>query len=339
MYTLETNNIIFSICLSCGGTMASCLSLIPLYRGYLRRRFKLSGLSFQNVQIDPETEIYFWGPPPGLLTGKPSVVLLQGFGPDSTWQWQNQVPFLAPHFDLYIPHLLFLGESKTTSQDRRDVFQAACVVKLLEKIRVEKYSVVGHSYGSFVAYHMARLWPERVEKVTIASCALNFLLNQDYLDLLELTGTETICDLVLPSTPQKLKLLMAITMKKQLSRIPNFIIKDAFYVSFVSPPLILFHKRIYVKYAYYGNEFSKCWYISQDIFANDIEERRELLNCITLGQEESSRVSPLLQEVLILWGQNDELFRLEKAFQLKEYDIGKRGSLGSNKERGAHDSS
>ncbi|KAM1314150.1 hypothetical protein ACFX2F_018070 [Malus domestica] len=42
---------------------------------------------------------------------------------------------------------------------------------MMEKFGVERFSVMGTSYDGCVAYHLAKMWPERVEKV------LNKLLN------------------------------------------------------------------------------------------------------------------------------------------------------------------
>ncbi|KAF7154811.1 hypothetical protein RHSIM_Rhsim01G0182700 [Rhododendron simsii] len=54
----------------------------------------------------------------------------------------------------------------------------------MQKLGVERYYVVGTSYGGFVAYHMAAMWPERVEKVVIASSAVN-MRHRDNVEFLE----------------------------------------------------------------------------------------------------------------------------------------------------------
>ncbi|KAF6162422.1 hypothetical protein GIB67_017310 [Kingdonia uniflora] len=203
----------------------SCLSIVPFYRGYLHRSFTSSGLIQQNIQIDSETHIYFWGPPPGLFKSKHPLVLIHGFGPCGFWQWRNQIPFLSRHFDLYAPDLLFFGESTTTSLERSNIFQATCLTKLLEKLELPRYYVMGTNYGGFVAYQMARLWPKRVEKLVIASSAINRNLDDDT-DLLELTKLDKIEDLLIPINYKNFRLLMEITMKKRVSSVSDFILSD-----------------------------------------------------------------------------------------------------------------
>jgi len=48
------------------------------------------------------------------------------------------------------------------------------VGKLLDKLKVEKFQVVGTSYGGVVAYNLAKMFgEERVDKVMIASSGVN----------------------------------------------------------------------------------------------------------------------------------------------------------------------
>jgi len=48
------------------------------------------------------------------------------------------------------------------------------VGKLLDKLKVEKFQVVGMSYGGVVAYNLAKMFgEERVDKVMIASSGVN----------------------------------------------------------------------------------------------------------------------------------------------------------------------
>ena len=54
---------------------------------------------------------------------RPSVVLVHGFAADGIVTWPFQVGALAKKYDLYVPDLLFFGESETKSKDRSPVFQ------------------------------------------------------------------------------------------------------------------------------------------------------------------------------------------------------------------------
>ncbi|XP_023546569.1 epoxide hydrolase 4-like [Cucurbita pepo subsp. pepo] len=262
----------------------SFLSLVSLYDGYLRRCFTAAGLTQQAIDIDAETTLSFWGPKLSKSNAKPSLLLLHGFGPMAIWQWRPQVQFLADDFDVYVPDLVFFGGSTTKSAERTEVFQAISIGKLLEKIGVKKYSVMGTSYGGFVAYHMARIWPERIEKVVIASSGVN-MRRKDNDAMLKRANVENIDEFLLPMTAEQLRTLMKLAVFKGVGRrMPDFFLND------------FIHK----------------------LYMEKRKEKIELLKSLTLGREDTIDLSPLFQEVLIIWGDHDQLFPLEMAKELKE---------------------
>jgi len=66
------------------------------------------------------------------------------------------------------------GGSTSKSSEQSETFQTASVGKLLDKLKVEKFQVVGTSYGGVVAYNLAKMFgEERVDKVMIASSGVN----------------------------------------------------------------------------------------------------------------------------------------------------------------------
>lgn len=205
------------------------LSPVAFYNNYLRRCFTASGLSPQAVDVDNETTIHFWGPSKN--TQKSSLVLIHGYGPVALWQWRKQVQFFSPKFNVYVPDLLFFGGSTTKSPERSEIFQAVSVVKLLEKLGVERFSVMGTSYGGFVAYHIARMWPERVEKVVIASSGVNMRRRHNE-ELVKRAKLEKIDDLMLPATTNQFRALMSLAVFKRHNMVPDFLLNDVINVSF-----------------------------------------------------------------------------------------------------------
>lgn len=266
------------------------LTPVSLYAIYVRRCFAGSGLSQQTLQLDnDQTTLHFWGPNPKLSNQtqnpeKPSLVLIHGFGPAAMWQWRNQVQFFSPHFNVYVPNLVFFGNSTTGSPERTEVFQASSVAKMMEKVGVERFSVMGTSYGGFVAYHLARMWPERVEKAVIASSGVN-MRRGDHEALLKRAKLEKIEDLMLPSTAAQLNKLLTLAMARRLDIIPDFFLSD------------IIHK----------------------LYSDKRKEKMELLKGLTLGREDTPNISPLPnKEVLIVWGEKDQIFPLEMATELNE---------------------
>ncbi|KAE9603671.1 putative alpha/Beta hydrolase [Lupinus albus] len=200
-------------------------TLTSLYSGYLRRCFRTAGLSSQSIAVDEETTLHFWGPTPKSTNQttqnkKPSLVLIHGFGAMAIWQWREQVHFFSPHFN------------------------AVCVGKLMEKLEVKKFDVVGTSYGGFVAYNLAMvLGEERVEKVVIACSGVN-MKKSDNVSLLERAEMDKVEDLLLPSTPQCFRKLMTLCVFSMPFHIPDFFLNDFLKVShplFLSDFITIIH--------------------------------------------------------------------------------------------------
>nr|GMD41037.1 epoxide hydrolase 4-like [Ipomoea batatas] len=210
------------------------LSPVSFYGGLIRRCLSAAGLTSQTLDIDDETTLHFWGPSPNSSSPqKPALVLIHGFGPHGVWQWRPQISFFANDYNVFVPSLVFFGRSHSKSSDRSELFQAKCVGKLLEKLGVEKFSIVGTSYGGFVAYHMARMWPERVEKVVIASSAVN-LKKQDNEGLIKRANAGRVEDVLLPATAEQLRTLMSLSSFRQPPAFtPNFIFNDFISVELV----------------------------------------------------------------------------------------------------------
>lgn len=105
---------------------------------------------------------------------------------------------------------------------------------LMEKIGIQKFNVVGTSYGGFVAYHMAKMWPRKVEKVVIASSGIN-MRKCDSESLLQRSNCECIEKVMLPSTATELRTLMGLASSSRLVRVfPDALWNDVISVSNLS---------------------------------------------------------------------------------------------------------
>ncbi|KAK6927204.1 Alpha/beta hydrolase fold-1 [Dillenia turbinata] len=314
----------------------SCFSLVNFYERFLRRTFVSAGLSARRLEIDQHTTLHFWGPTPPKqekpapasspksTEKKPALILIHGFGPPPLWQWRPQVQYLSAFFELYVPELVFFGGSTTSRSERSEVFQAEMVARLMEKLRVERYSVMGTSYGGFVSYHMARLWPERVEKVVIASSGVNRAL-KDGEELIKRAQVDKVEDLMLPQTPSQLRGLLRLAVFRRTSRLPDFFLRDFLQVPllFFPPsrtleiPIVVIHGSwIGVTSVGIGG-----WVLGRagaSTYNDNREAKIELLEGLTLGRGDVADISPLQQEVLLVWGEHDQIFPLQLATELRK---------------------
>ncbi|KAL0327442.1 UNVERIFIED_CONTAM: hypothetical protein Sangu_1822200 [Sesamum angustifolium] len=187
--------------------VASCLSFVSLYGSFLRRCLT-AGLS-QTVDIDGDTTIHFWGPPPPLLNpvgpdsrlrphggngGRKSPSLPENSTSMCRTSYSSASPSPSPPIGRRFSRRL---PSRNSS---KSLGFAGC-------IDLCRYSVVGTSYGGFVGYRMAAMWPERVEKVVIASSGVN-MTRRDNQELLKRAKMEQIEELMLPRSAAQLRRLI-----------------------------------------------------------------------------------------------------------------------------------
>ncbi|CAN8300945.1 unnamed protein product [Cochlearia groenlandica] len=282
----------------------SFLSLANLVETLLHRRFSSAGLSLQTLSIDPQTTIQLWAPPPSKSpenNQKPPLLLLHGFGPSAIWQWSQQIKPLSLFFRLYIPDLVFFGGSTTTTssseENRSEMFQALCMMKLMEKLGVvEKFSVVGTSYGGFVAYNMAKMWPEKVDRVVLASSGVN-MRRSDNEEFVERAKCKDVVEVMLPKSGTDLRRFFWMVSSWKLDYVPSFVLNDFF----------------------------------QKMYSEKRDEKAELLEFLSIGKGNKTNVSPIQQDVMLLWGEGDKVFPLKMAHDLKEL-LGKNAKLKVIKE-------
>src|SRR5689334_17831813 len=101
----------------------------------------------------------------------PPVVLLHGHPRTHTTWWQV-APRLAEDFTVVCPDLRGYGESdKPTADDDHSQYSkramAGDIAHLMSELGHERFAVVGHDRGSYVAYRTALDWPDRVSKLVV----------------------------------------------------------------------------------------------------------------------------------------------------------------------------
>ncbi|XP_052201974.1 uncharacterized protein LOC127807852 [Diospyros lotus] len=263
--------------------MSKCFSLTASRTRCYVFAFSNSGLRLTVADLGDGTVMQCWVPKTR-REDKPSLVLIHGFGANAMWQWADVVRAVAPHFNVYVPDLVFFGGSYTTRPDRSDAFQARCVMGVLLANRVGKMVVAGMSYGGFVAYSMAAQWPEAVERVVLC-CAGVCLEERDLAEgLFRVADVEEAARILLPRTAAEMRELMRYTLVK-----PPLIIPSCFLQDYVD-----------------------------EMFSENVEEKKELLRAIPKGRKLLD-LPKIPQPTLIIWGDLDRVFPLELGYRLKSH--------------------
>jgi pimeloyl-ACP methyl ester carboxylesterase len=168
---------------------------------------------------------------------RPDLLLIHGLGANALWQWGDVIQHFVPYFNVYVPDLVFFGDSYTTRPERTESFQAQCLMRVMEAHSVQKFSLVGLSYGGFVGYSLAAQFAEAVERVVI--CCSGICMEEK--DLIE--GVFAVSDLeeagriLVPQSPDKLRELVGYTFFRPppVRLIPSCFLADFIDVSALIP--------------------------------------------------------------------------------------------------------
>ncbi|XP_057974726.1 uncharacterized protein LOC131162361 isoform X2 [Malania oleifera] len=205
--------------------MSKCFSLTASRNRCYRSGFSKSGLRSTLTDLKDGTVVHCWVPKTR-IESRPDLLLIHGFGANAVWQWSELVRHVAPFFNVYVPDLLFFGDSFTTRPERSEGFQARCVMRVMEANSVRRVSVVGVSYGGFVGYSVAAQFKEAVERVVIC-CAGVCMEEKDIGEgLFKVSDLETAVSILLPQTPEKLRELMRYTFYRPPRGVPSCFLED-----------------------------------------------------------------------------------------------------------------
>jgi pimeloyl-ACP methyl ester carboxylesterase len=151
----------------------------------------------------------------GPRSGAP-IILIHGFA-SSTLVWSKVfLEFAASGFRVIAPDLLGYGYSAKPRNFRYTIgAQARMVDRLLDKLGLDRATIVGSSYGGAIAATLALDYPKRVEKLVLVGAVTNNEPTR-YL-LMRLFGSPLIGDIVSPLLLSSRRLLKR-RMKKVYDR-------------------------------------------------------------------------------------------------------------------------
>ncbi|KAK8692315.1 hypothetical protein V6N13_075783 [Hibiscus sabdariffa] len=265
--------------------MTRCFSLTTARNRCYRSSFLKAGLRSTTTDLQDGTIMHCWVPRT-LKDSKPNLLLIHGLGANAMWQWGDVIRKFMPFFNIFIPDLLFFGDSYTTRPERSDAFQAQCVMRVMEANSVRKLSLVGLSYGGFVGYSLAAQFSEAVERVVIC-CAGVCMEEKDLKEgVFRVSDLEEAARILVPQTPEKLRELMGFSMFKPP---PKSLVPSCLLADFI------------------------------DVMCTEYtEEKKELIRAIPKDRN-FSNIPKISQPTLILWGEYDQIFPLELGHRLKRH--------------------
>jgi pimeloyl-ACP methyl ester carboxylesterase len=102
----------------------------------------------------------------------PAVIMLHGFS-DSSFSFSRVLPLMPAHLRVIALDQRGHGNSDRPREDYSVNAFATDVLDLMDRLRIEHATLVGHSMGSFVARRVAEKAPDRISRLVLIGTALN----------------------------------------------------------------------------------------------------------------------------------------------------------------------
>jgi len=241
-----------------------------------------SSLSPKTIEIDGHT-IFF----AVKGEGKP-VILLHGFGA-AMWVWEKQIEALSKEYRVYVLDLIGHGFSDRPKIPYRSETYIRFLKDFMDGIGVERATLVGNSMGGCLAWAMAALFPERVDKL--------ILINSMPPDVLDQIRNESFKTLVaIKDIPLLPYFVIASRNRESVKWILQWCVSD---IKLITPEILDRQYRI--------SSIEGTTWVLYSTFKN-AEEAKKL----------KGYLSSILQPTLLIWGKRDFIFPIPVAESLQQ---------------------
>jgi pimeloyl-ACP methyl ester carboxylesterase len=246
--------------------LASC-NLVKMRNSQTAKKLRKDAIETANFDLD-SLHIKYWKGGQG-----PTLVFIHGFGGDGLTTWERELAHFAKTHTVIAYDLLWFGKSYSNAPP--NLFsQTEALEKLLAYLKVDSATLVGQSYGGFIALDFAAKHPEMIQKLVLANSP-GPSFNEAYLDTVcQKSGVRQIDELFVSNQAQDLqRLFNVVTYKKP--QIPKFLLKQM---------------------------YTEFWNQHHD-------EQRLLLQTLPTAKSRISDLTDIKKiPTLVLWGEKDELF-------------------------------
>jgi pimeloyl-ACP methyl ester carboxylesterase len=113
----------------------------------------------------------------------PAAICLHGSGADSV-VWGYQVSRLSRQFRIIAPDLPGHGESEGAACESAEDY-ARWVDRFARALELDRFFLIGHSFGGAIVQEYARLYPEKLNGIILIATGTGFKLSSAYRELHE----------------------------------------------------------------------------------------------------------------------------------------------------------
>lgn len=174
---------------------------------------------------------------------KPVLMLLNGFGISTEFQWYKVVKALSKKYRIILVNLLAFGQSFPKPQKVASIdLQVAFLNQLLELLNIKEIKLAGISYGGLVGLEFVEKFESKVSELFLINSPVKYLDLEKLQVLCEKYGASNLKDFFAPKTGSGLSKQFQAAYYKTPT-IPSFIL-NAFHTAFCLPYLIKWRQII-----------------------------------------------------------------------------------------------
>jgi len=128
-------------------------------------------LSPQTIQIKGQAIFY-------IVKGEGEpLILIHGYGA-AIWVWEKQIEILSRHYRVYALDLIGHGFSDRPKMTYTPEAYIHFLKDFTDGVGIERATLIGNSMGGGIAWAIAALFPERVERLILINCVPPDVLDQ-----------------------------------------------------------------------------------------------------------------------------------------------------------------
>ncbi len=179
-----------------------------LFRLAISARLRARGFRRHRRTL-PDAAVHYWRGGRGT-----PLVFVHGFGTEAAINWSAQMVAFDTEYDVLAPDLPGFGRSQRCGETNCIALQVRCLRALLDDLRIERASLVGHSMGGWIALAFAAAHPDRVDRLVVVDAAG-----------LRFEPDLTLERALLPDTIDDVRLLIRANFQRTI-RLPAFVLRD-----------------------------------------------------------------------------------------------------------------
>lgn len=262
--------------------MAIATTAYEITNWHIDRVFRRAGLNLKVIKTENYT-IEYWD---NNLAERPVILMVHGFGAKAKYQWYKQLSALKKNYRIVIPNLMYFGATRPHTEQYKVEDQVEMIRHFAETIKINRYTLMGASYGGLISAELAIKYPDMVERLILVDAAMKYIYEDDAERVCDYFEVESIPELFVPSKPSGLKLLYIASIGSDV----------------LTPPLATLRR------------------FHEELYQGTFNEKRELVkDLIQIRESYADHVYSYKVPVHLIWGDLDVIVPKDRAVRLRDH--------------------